>query len=323
MRVSPAPPPSTSHRSVTQRIGRFLWQTTASQSITVLVTVLITTGMAFLWGRVTAGSPAPSVDVQLAELRETAVRQHEVLFVQPASLHGGLSYVVVSEQPIQESSFFGRSDDIRIYDVNHGRLKKVFDFRPSPDGREPWRYRLDGVQDLENTGTQEVIGGFWLLIDSGGTRAFVPTVVSWDDATKRYVIEPLLPESPLEQSGPEHVHEFLGVGGPAWWRLETEGVTIRDPRSGVAFHGYGGVEYIVRTVSSFRAPSGTGLIVVAVIDAIHADEPVEQLSGWVINPTLPKVTVSGCPALHPTLGFVYGDLRGEIAKRYGDSGQQC
>jgi hypothetical protein len=133
-----------------------------------------------------------------------------------------------------------------------------------------------------------------------------------------------MPASPLEQGAPEHTSTSSQVsGGPIWRRFETQGSTIRDPRTGVAFHGYGGAEYIVKTVSSFRAPSGTGPVVAAVIDAVRADKPVEQLSGWIINPTLPKVTVSECPALHPALHLVFGDLRGEIAKQYGDSGQQC
>jgi hypothetical protein len=261
--------------------------------------------------------------VQLAHLREAAGRQHEVLFIRPASLHGGLSYVIVSEEPTENSANLGRSDDLQIYDVVSGRLRKAFDFRPAPNRGERWRYRLDSVQDLENTGTQEVIGGLSLLIDSGGSRAFVPTIVSWDDATKRYVIEPLLPVSPLQQVLVHNFHRFVGVGGSAWWQVESQGVTVRNTHTGVAFHGYGGLDYIVRTVSSFRAPSGTGLIVVAVIGSLRRYEVTEALSGWVINPTLPKVTVGYCPAREPVLHLVYGDLRAEIAKAYGNSGEEC
>jgi hypothetical protein len=317
---SPTPP---ARPRALRRAGQFLWRTTASQIITVVITLTVGAAGAFVWGRLTAGSATPTVDAQLAELRAAGARHHEVLFVRPASLHGGLSYVVVSEEPTENSANFGRSDDLQIYDVVRGRLRKAFDFRPAPDRGERWRYRLDGVQDLENTGVQEVIGGFSLLIDSGGTRAFVPAIVSWDDVSKRYVLEPLLPQPPTLQINLRHFQRFVGVGGSAWWQVESEGVTIRDPQTAVSIHGYGGLDFIVKTVDSFRAPSGTGVIVVALIGADKADHLIEALSGWVMNPTLPKVTVGYCPAIHPVLHLVYGDLRGEIAKAYGNSGQEC
>ncbi len=291
--------------------------------MTVVITLVVSATGAFLWGRLTARSAAPTVDVQLAELREAAARHHEVLFIRPASLHGGLSYVVVREEPTENSANFGRSDGVQIYDVVSGRLRKTFDFRPAPNHGERWRYRLDGAQDLENIGAQDVIGGFSLLIDSGGTRAFVPTIISWDDTAKRYVLEPLLPQPPTVQINVPDFRRFLGVGGAAWWQVESEGVTIRDPRNGITIHGYGGLDFIVKTVNSFRAPSGTGLIVVALIGADKTDHLVEALSGWVMNPTLPKVTVGYCPALHPRLHLVYGDLRREIAAAYGNSGEEC
>jgi hypothetical protein len=322
MMVGTSPPqPRT---GVLRRIGHFLWQTTSTQAVTVVVTVAVGAALAFVWGRVTAGPVTPAVDIQLGELRELATQHHETLFIRPASLHDGLlSYVVVSEEPTESSANFERSDDIQIYDLVAGRLKRVFDFRPSPHGHEGWRYRLDSIQDLENTGAQEVIGGLSLLIDSGGSRAFVPIIISWDAANKQYVIEPLLPGSPLEQVEIRHFHRFVGVGGFAWWQVEAEGVTIRDPRTGTAFHGYGGVDYIIRTVSSFRAPSGTGLVAVAVLGAVRDDMPVEALTGWIMNPTLPKVTVANCPAQRQTLHLVYGDLRDEIARAYRNSGVQC
>lgn len=308
----------TPRESILRRVGKFLGQTTA----TTIVASLLTFAGGFAWGHLTAGSVPPSVDVQLADLRNAAAKHGEVLFVRPASLHGGLSYVVVNEQLTENSANFGRSDGVRIYDLDHGHLRKVFDFRPALNGHEQWRYRLDAVKDLENTGTQDVIGGFSLLIDSSGTRAFVPTIISWDDVSSRYVLEPLLPQPPTLQT--EHLMRFVGVGGTAWWEVEREGVTLRDPRTGVAVHGYGGLDYVVETVDSFRAPSGTGLIVVALVGAektpVHV---VESLSGWVMNPTLPHVTESYCPARHPALHLGYGDIRSQIVKAYGNSGQEC
>jgi hypothetical protein len=306
-----------------RRVAHFLWQTTASQTITVLVTLAITGGVAFLSGRLTAASSPPGIEVQLADMRATAIRHHEQIFVRPASLHGGLSYVIVREPLTEYSAALGPSGGVEIYDVDHGRLKPMFHFKPAPNGRERWRYRLDGAQDLEGTGKQEVIGGFSLLIDSGGTRAFIPTIITWDDATSRYVIEALLNQTPLEQVDRLRFHEFVGVGGAIWWAVESEGLTLRDFETGAKIHGYGGAGYIVNTVSSFRAPSTTGLVVVAVIGSIHDDTPVAEISGWILNPTLPKVTEANCPARHNMLRLVYGDVEARIARAYGNSGDEC
>ncbi len=116
----------------------------------------------------------------------------------------------------------------------------------------------------------------------------------------------------------------MGVGSTAWWEVESEGVTLRDPQTGVTVHGYGGLDYVVKTVDSFRAPNGTGLIVVALIGAektrVHV---VESLSGWVMDPTLPHVTEGYCPAQHSALHLVSGDIRSQIVKAYGNSGQEC
>jgi hypothetical protein len=315
---SPGPRPS-----LIRRAGLFLWQTTATQVVTVLVTLAVTAVVAFLYGRITASSADPPIDVQLAELRESAARHHEQLFIRPGSLHGGLSYVVVSEEPGSEgpAEIEGQSDMVRIYDVEHGRLHKAFAFRPAHAGNEKWQYRLDTVQDLQNTGAEEVVGGFWLFIDSGGNRAFVPTIISWDSASRRYVIQPLLPEPVAEEE--RHFHPFRGVGGATWWRVESVGATLDDPRSHIQFHGYGGADYIVRTITSFLAPSTTGLIVVGAVGSREQDDFVVRLSGEVLKPTLPLVREQGCPALHPFIHAGLSSLQSEIARGFGKSAELC
>lgn len=306
-----------------QRIWRFLWRTTATQIVTVLVTLAVTGVVAFVYGRITADSSVDPIDVQLAELRESAARHSEQLFIRPGSLHGGLSYVVVSEEQGSESphAVEAPSDTVRIYDVEHGRLREAFSFRPAPTSLESWRYRLDTVQDLQNTGAEEVVGGFWLFIDSAGNRAFVPTIISWDSAARHYVIEPLLPKPVAEAE--RHFRPFRGVGGSTWWRVEANGATLDDVRAHIQVHGYGGADYIIRTITSFLAPSTTAMIVVGAVGSREHDDFVVRLTGEVLKPTLPRVSEQECPALHPWIHAGLRSLQSEIARGFGRSGELC
>jgi hypothetical protein len=316
-------PSSPPRPGLIRRVGLSLWHTTATQVVTVLVTLAVTAAVAFLSGRLTASSSGRPIDVQLADLRESAARHHEQLFIRPSSLHGGLSYVVVRENLVaeRETDVEGQSDMVQIYDVEHGWLHKAFEFRPERDGDEKWQYRLDAVQDLQNTGAEEVVGGFWLFIDSAGSRAFVPTIISWDSASRRYAIEPLLPNPVAERE--RHFHPFRGVGGAIWWRFESVGETLDDPRSHIQFHGYGGADYVVRTITSFLAPSTTGLIVVGAVGSRERDDFLVHLSGEVLKPTLPLVREQGCPALHPFIHPGFGNLQSEILRGFAKSGELC
>jgi hypothetical protein len=297
-----------------RRFARFLGQTTATQVVTAVVAL----GVVFVAGRLTADSASPPVSAQLAGLRDKAERHNESIVIRPGSLHGGVSYVVVTQKP-----FNGldpeQSDEIAIYDLVGGKLKQMFRFRPAPDAGKHWQYRLDGIQDLESTGVQEVIGGFSQLIDSGGTRAFLPTVISWDDSSRSYVIQPLLPQSPLEEIA---LHAPpIGVGTEAWWRFEHEGVTLRDLRTGTAIHGYGGIDYVVTTASSFRSPSTTGLVIVGLIGSTGKRLGVEAVSAWILNPTLTHVTVGECPPQHSLVALTIGEIRQQLLKAFGTPGE--
>ncbi len=241
-----------------------------------------------------------------------------------ANLHGGVSYVVTSTKARQFGSS-GPSDELEIYDLVGDRLRPRFDFRPSATDGEAWGFRLDGVEDLQSSGEQDVVGGFFQLIDSGGTNAIVPVVVSWDDATQKYDLQPLLPVNPSSPWGPPvgSGSRWIGVGGALWWAFETTGVPLRDPQHGISIDGYGGADFLVEPVTSFRTPGTTAVVVLVVVVGGRDDQVITHLSGWILNPSLTPVTTAACPAKNPHVQLTGNDNAEAIRAAYGASWSEC
>jgi hypothetical protein len=84
-------------------------------------------------------SRTPTVQEQVAMIRQRAARDGQVAFVRATILHDVPSYVVILRAAINAPRPV-RSDELNIYDLEGDRLQNEFRFRPAAHGQVEWTF---------------------------------------------------------------------------------------------------------------------------------------------------------------------------------------
>ena len=120
---------------------------------------------------------------------------------------GGESWVLVLQDRRTHDAFYAaaangvgpppRSDEVRVYDVEAGRLKQKLRFQPRGTGADAAEWRQVGgdapfATDYDKDRAKEVIAGY--DIPAQATSALVPFAIAWEG--RRYVLIPLTPDPP-------------------------------------------------------------------------------------------------------------------------------
>lgn len=146
------------------------------------------------------------------ELQAEAVDGRRVVYRRVVQFHGfgRPSYVFVfrddrlRDRLRTELDAPRSSDEIRIYDVDDGRLHLRFRFRPQapgtvrqlPEGDYPgFLFRPLTVEDVDRNDKPELLGAFERYTLASGPLP-VPVVVLWDEGALKYRISPLVQEAP-------------------------------------------------------------------------------------------------------------------------------
>lgn len=113
--------------------------------------------------------------------------------------NGEPSTILVLSPPAKSclSKTPAHSQQVRIYDVEEGRLKQQLAFQPRTLGCPPWEFKFMKVAPLREYGDAPVILGQF----SGGDDAFfeeltIPVTIAWSDRTGHYSLRPLLVQPP-------------------------------------------------------------------------------------------------------------------------------
>jgi hypothetical protein len=96
------------------------------------------------------------------------------------------------------------SDEVRIYEVGAGKLRRTFSLQPDGTGCKAWRFQLAGTADLTGSGREAVFGEFEgsPLGEPGET---IPVVITWRERDRHYFASPLIIESPNAWLRAKHV----------------------------------------------------------------------------------------------------------------------
>jgi hypothetical protein len=172
---------------------------------------------------------------------------------------GENSYVFVFEDGPDRDGFFRllggddpdrpTSDELRVYDVEDGRLEERFRFQPDDTGRAAALFERRGIGDVDDDQAQELIGGYGRYSD-GSSEAQLPFALEWDDADERYRMVSLQLEPPALPRPPRDP------------RLEplfaaySEPITLRDRDSGHELSGYRAQDFAVDSEPVFRLLAG-------------------------------------------------------------------
>jgi hypothetical protein len=87
------------------------------------------------------------------------------------------------------------SDQVRIYEVDRGELRRAFLFQPSGIGCHAWTFHLDATADLTGSGRTAVFGEF-VGSPLGEPGEKVPVVIAWHEQPRHYIAYPLITEAP-------------------------------------------------------------------------------------------------------------------------------
>jgi hypothetical protein len=264
--AEPAPPAPTSERRVGQRSGwgdRWL-VLPAVGSLAVLLALAMTVAIAGF-----SKSIPPPISEQVREIKRDATRgnadterddRHTVI-AQAVDLQGGggQSYVFVFQDAPDQDSFFERlfggedprepgSDELRVYDVEGGRLREEFRFRPDGRGRKAAIVARRAVSDVDEDEADEMIAGYGLPADA--SQAQVPFALDWDDANERYRLVPL----ELEPPGRSPAERDPGLE-PLLVAYSTR-IRLRDRDTGRELRGYRTQDFAVDSEPAFRLLAG-------------------------------------------------------------------
>jgi hypothetical protein len=225
----------------------------------------------------------------------------------PVNLHGTgeESYLLVfRDDPHKNPAVSPHSDELRIYDIEKGRIRLAFDFQPENPQAAPYEFQLVAVKDFDRNDRPEILGSY--------TTAFMnfavphPVIIVWDEAAQKYRVEPLL-------SSPPKLTYRGDAGGFGQIVLEfyRKPAELVDPKTKIALRAYGTHDFAISTrrFTSLIA----GFIVYA--DA-HSSPipPLFEIHEWRLNFQLPTPQVSECVPLDgkpvrtkpPRAGFVDG-----------------
>jgi hypothetical protein len=186
------------------RVLKWIGLGVAGAALATVVGVGVTTSGAFLWRKL--HPPAPPLNTQLATIIQRAARNDHMQLTYNANLdlHGsGDSSRVLVFVPFIPTG--GRvpsplSDEIRIYDVSHGRLVQRFRFHPTEatyDNRLKrrifWDYTISilATQDFNGDGGDEIVANF--RQEYADEEISRPVLINWNPATAQYQLTPFFP----------------------------------------------------------------------------------------------------------------------------------
>lgn len=147
-------------------------------------------------------STAPSLSTQWLHIHaEIARHGWKIVEKRTADLRGNgePSTILVLSPPAKSclNKTPAHSQQVRIYDVEEGRLKQQLTFQPRTLGCPPWEFKFMKVAPLREYGSAPVILGRFF----GGDDAFfeelnIPVAIAWNDRTGHYSLRPLLVQPP-------------------------------------------------------------------------------------------------------------------------------
>lgn len=256
------------------------------------------------------GGPSPDeqLDGQLA-----AIPGFRVQFRGQAELRGpnaGKSFVVVmrdkntQERPHGDipmtkdgEVFVPKSDEVRIYDVDDGRVRLSFRFLPQssgqirqlPEGDYPsFHFRVVSQTDLTGSGSRELVGAFERVTLATGPMP-VPVLIAWDPEAHKFRMSPLIPKPPdLSPLGAKARAAMAGFTRPT---------TIRDRHSDATTRGY--------AADAFRVwPRRTS----PAVTAFYVDPSTMtrgQVSAWTLDAQNGSIESISCQTMKLAGGLVY------------------
>lgn len=147
-------------------------------------------------------SAAPSLSTQWLHVHAAIARQGwKIAEKRTADLRGNgePSTILVLSPPAKSclSKTPVHSQQVRIYDIEEGRLERQLTFQPRTLGCPPWEFEFMKVAPLREYSSAPVILGRF----SGGDDAFfedlnIPVAIAWSDRTGHYSLKPLLVQPP-------------------------------------------------------------------------------------------------------------------------------
>lgn len=139
--------------------------------------------------------------------------------------------------------FTPKSDELRVYNVDGGRVRFEYQFLPQslgqvrqlPEGDFPYfKFRPVQQTDLDGNRQNELVGMFERGTLATGPQP-VPVVLAWDPHSKKYSLSPLIPKPPELKGFSENAHnEARGFRHPT---------VIDDRLSSTVLKGYGADAY--------------------------------------------------------------------------------
>jgi hypothetical protein len=209
-----------------------------------------------------------------------------------------------------------RSDEIQVWDVRGGELRRALAFEPGLLGQERTLFQFRDVGDIDGDGAEELVGGFGTEAIRG--EVLVPFAVDWDSDARRYrliVLTPQPPEFATKARGPDE----RGLRSTYLKRLA---LTNRHPGS-FGFAGY--------PAQDFTVSRGHQILVKAYVSDIRPDRRVLELQPQLFRRTggSPGVTpcaLEGRPTLTAELPLARSQrLEGALQEfwREASEGRNC
>jgi len=194
------------------RVTKPWWRDRWHVFYTVLLALLLLWVAVASTGRLGGLVEPAAVSKQMDDIKSEALRSpggRHVVVDERVRLHGteGESWVLVLQDRRTHDEFYAgaangigqppRSDEVRIYDIEGGRLKQKLRFQPRGTGASAAEWRQVGgdaplATDYDKDRTKEVIAGY--DIPAQATSALVPFAITWEG--HRYVLVPLTPKPP-------------------------------------------------------------------------------------------------------------------------------
>ena len=207
--------------------------------------------------------PKPTVSAQVDDIRDKLRAEGFTVTYRKLPLHqGARSHLFVAGRPRLDANR-RPSDEIFLYDEDHGILRRVLDFRPRltlPDQQNAATgatFSLGAVNDVDGDGQGEVLAS-WDTNLGGEEFQRVPVLISRRTAG-RYAVTPLLDVRSLDRSATDGLLTYgFGPSGrpgsPSVWVSE---LALDEQRRFLARDGT-----LAASVVAFRDPHRLALTVV-------------------------------------------------------------
>ncbi len=233
--------------------------------------------VALIWTQAGFSTPvAPSVVSQVTKIRQDVATkgrevQHYQIRLQGADADFDQYFRLIDPRG-------RRSDEVEIYDLENGRLKKRFDFEPAGPRAI---FRTRATKDVNGDGSQDVVAGIsYACTHASCPRggSMLPVVINWDDAHHRYRIVGLNLRRP-QVDGSVAASDAADYDG---W------VRFADPGRHESVAGYRVENFGFTKFGSAR------LLIGAYLTPVHGS-PGYELHAWRFDNLRESPAVSPCP----------------------------